>query len=178
MANRILFIFSALLIVTVSPSHAFLDYFFSGSASRDAIDNSAVGDLRAWWSGNPVYTFNPYYSGPASTGQQQQQPQQEQQQAMQPQASVNFYPGGQPGAYQQAPQQPGAYGYQGYAPGAYQQQAPPQPMYGAAQQQYQQPMQYPTQPQAQPVYQVPQQQQYAPMGQAPQGYPAQQGGYQ
>ncbi len=174
MTKWVLIIIPALLMLSVAPSHAFLDYFFSGSGSRDAIDNSAVGDLRAWWSGNPVYTFNPYYSGPASTGQQQQQGQQ--QQVMQPEASVNFYPGGQSGGYGQ--QQPGSYGYQGYAPGAQQQQAPQQ--YGAApQQQYQQPMQYPTQPQAQPVYQVPpQQQQYAPMGQAPQGYPGMQGGYQ
>ncbi len=176
MTKRVLFLVTALTVLAVTPSHAFLDYLFSGSASRDAIDNSAVGDLRAWWSGNPVYTFNPYYSGPASTGQPQQQ-QGQQQQVMQQQPSVNFYPGGQAGAYgdqQQYPapqyggygtapqQQQGTYGYQGYAPGgAYQQQT--------AQPQYQQPTQYPTQPQAQPVYQVPQQQQYAPYGQAPQG---------
>ncbi len=177
MTKRVLIIFSALLALSASPSHAFLDYFFSGSGSRDAIDNSAVGDLRAWWSGNPVYTFNPYYSGPAASGQQQQQQQGQQQQVMQQQPSVNFYPGGQPGGYNQQ-QQPGTYGYQGYAPGAYQQQEPQQ-MYGAAAPpQYQQPMQYPTQPQAQPVYQVPPQQQYAPMGQAPQGYPGAQGSYQ
>lgn len=170
MTKWVLIIIPVLLTLSVVPSHAFLDYFFSGSGSRDAIDNSAVGDLRAWWSGNPVYTFNPYYSGPASTGQQQQQ-QGQQQQVMQQEPSVNFYPGGQSGGYGQ--QQPGTYGYQGYPPGASQQQ------YGAApQQQYQQPMQYPTQPQAQPVYQVPPQQQYAPVGQAPQGYPGMQGGYQ
>ena len=35
-----------LSLASVSNSFAFLDYLFSGSASRDAIDNSAVGDLR------------------------------------------------------------------------------------------------------------------------------------
>lgn len=155
-----------------APSHAFLDYLFSGSASRDAIDNSAVGDIRAWWSGNPVYNFNPYYSGAASMNQQQQQGQQ-QQPSMQPQASINYVPGGQ-GGYDTS-QQPGSYGYQGYAPGAVQQQ---QPMYGAAQPPVQpQPQYYPQQPQGQPMYQPPQQQ-YAPMGQAPQGYPPPGGSYQ
>ncbi len=52
------------LMTSTVPSYGFLDYFFSGSASRDAIDNSAVGDLRAWWTGNPGYQFNPYWSGP------------------------------------------------------------------------------------------------------------------
>jgi hypothetical protein len=50
------------VIVSLSPvtsSFAFLDYLLSGSSSRDAIDNSAVGDLRSWWTGNPAYTFNP-----------------------------------------------------------------------------------------------------------------------
>ena len=61
------------LITSTVPSYGFLDYFFSGSASRDAIDNSAVGDLRAWWTGNPGYQFNPYWSGPQPNQQQGQQ---------------------------------------------------------------------------------------------------------
>ncbi len=60
------------LITSTVPSYGFLDYFFSGSASRDAIDNSAVGDLRAWWTGNPGYQFNPYWSGPQPNQQGQQ----------------------------------------------------------------------------------------------------------
>ena len=39
---------------------------FLGGASRDAIDNSALGDLRAWWTGNPGYVFNPWWSGPSN----------------------------------------------------------------------------------------------------------------
>ncbi len=177
MIKRVALILAAFSLISASPSHAFLDYLFSGSASRDAIDNSAVGDIRAWWSGNPVYQFNPYYSGPASM-QQQQQAQQPQQQQMMQQPSVNFYPGGQAdGGYPQPQQQAGTYGYQGYSPGGAYQQQPQQQMYGAAQPQVQQPPQYyPPQPQAQPVYQTPQQ--YAPMGQAPQGYPGQPGAYQ
>ena len=56
------------LITSTVPSYAFLDYFFSGSASRDAIDNSALGDLRAWWTGNPGYQFNPYWFGKPAYG--------------------------------------------------------------------------------------------------------------
>ena len=61
------------LMTSTVPSYGFLDYFFSGSGSRDAIDNSAVGDLRAWWTGNPGYQFNPYWSGPQPNQQQGQQ---------------------------------------------------------------------------------------------------------
>ncbi len=50
------------MIAVAVPAYAFLDYLFGGSQGRDAIDNSAVGDLRAWWTGNPAYQFNPYYS--------------------------------------------------------------------------------------------------------------------
>ncbi|MGD9818763.1 MAG: hypothetical protein AB7V04_08675 [Desulfomonilaceae bacterium] len=176
MTNRIVLMVVALTLFFCGPSHAFLDYLFSGSGSRDAIDNSAVGDLRAWWSGNPVYNFNPYYSGSATMGQQQQV--QQQQQAM-PQASINYVPGGQQGGGYDSAQQPGSYGYQGYSPGGGYQQAP-QGMYGQAQPSFQPAPQqyYPTQPQAQPVYQIPQQQQYAPMGGAPQGYQTQPGAYQ
>lgn len=108
----------------VSNSFAFLDYLFSGSSSRDAIGNSAVGDLRAWWSGNPVYTFNPYYSGGNAAMPQGQQGAQTSQPQPQP-PTVNYYPpaGGSP--YQ--------YGQQQYAP----QQAAPQ-QYGYGQQPQQQ----------------------------------------
>ena len=61
------------LMTSTVPSYGFLDYFFSGSGSRDAIDNSAVGDLRAWWTGNPGYQFNPYWSGNQTPNQQQGQ---------------------------------------------------------------------------------------------------------
>ena len=134
------------VIVSLSPvtsSFAFLDYLFSGSSSRDAIDNSAVGDLRSWWTGNPAYTFNPYYSG-AGMPQGQQQPGQAPQVAQpQPQQPIiNYYPPSQgapsyPYAQQQAqtqqvPQQQMQYGQpqqtyqpQGMQPPA-QYQAPPQ----------------------------------------------------
>ena len=138
---------------SVSNSFAFLDYLFSGSASRDAIDNSAVGDLHAWWSGNPVYTFNPYYSGGQAGSPQGQQggqaPQMAQPQPQQP--IINYYPpGGQgsPSQYgqqqyapQQAPQQQMQYGYGGGQPPQqqmYQQPAPaPVPQYPAGSQTYQ-----------------------------------------
>lgn len=91
-------IFVAIVVIVslcpVTSSFAFLDYLFSGSSSRDAIDNSAVGDLRAWWTGNPAYTFNPYYSG-AGMPQGQQQPGQAPQAAqpqLQQQPTVNYYP--------------------------------------------------------------------------------------
>ncbi len=153
-------------LVTV-PGHCFLDYFFGGSATRDSIDNSAAGDLRAWWTGNPAYTFNPYYSGNSQLGQggqgqpaspdfsgsglQQSFPQQFQQ------PQTNYYPpqqqqygyGQQPS---QAPQQ-----YQApYQPQMSQQPQPPQ-QYQSPQQQYaiqQQPQQqlqsYPQQGYQQP----------------------------
>ncbi len=63
------------LVASTVPSYGFIDYLFSGSASRDAIDNSFLGDLRAWWTGNPAYTFNPYWKGNQQANQQQgQQP--------------------------------------------------------------------------------------------------------
>jgi hypothetical protein len=127
-------------LCATSNSFAFLDYLFSGSSSRDAIDNSAVGDLRAWWSGNPAYQFNPYYSGTQNPGQAPgQQPQQP---AQPPQPIVNYYPPSQSGSpyqYEQPqyqpqyqpqamPQQQAQYGY-----GQPQQQAlqPPQQTYQA-----------------------------------------------
>jgi len=153
------------LITSTVPSYGFLDYFFSGSASRDAIDNSAVGDLRAWWTGNPGYQFNPYWSGPQNPNQQQGQ----QTNPSNPASTQGYSPMGPPSAgtpqappptvsyyLQQAPQ--GAYGP---SPGQ-----PSQSMYGGVPQQYQQaPQQYQASPQQ--YQQAPQQ--YQP---APQQYPA------
>lgn len=140
------------VIVSLSPvtsSFAFLDYLFSGSSSRDAIDNSAVGDLRAWWTGNPAYTFNPYYSG-AGMPQGQQQPGQAPQVAqpqLQQQPIINYYPPSQGGASypyaqqqapaQQVPQQQMQYGY-GQPQQPYQPQGMQPPVqYQAAPQAYQ-----------------------------------------
>jgi hypothetical protein len=164
------------ILFAAIPSYAFLNYLFSGGASQDAIDNSAVGDLRAWWTGNPVYKFNPYLTGPVQpmpgapgaadqpgmpgqpmpgggTASQYQQP------------TINFVPPqGARNPYRQTYQQPVQqmpYGYrQGY-------QQPMQQManpYG--QQAYQQPMQQTANPYGQQAYQQ-------PMQQAPQArYPA------
>jgi hypothetical protein len=148
------------MLAVAVPAHAFLDYLFGGSASRDAIDNSAVGDIRAWWTGNPAYQFNPYYSaqqqnpvqGQAAQGQQMGAPQ------MQP-PTVTHYP-------PQDAQQP----YYG--------QTPVEPQQGMMQQQYQtMPQQYQTAPQGyqqmpQQQYQaMPQQYQAAPQAYMPQGQP-------
>lgn len=143
------------LITSTVPSYGFLDYFFSGSASRDAIDNSAVGDLRAWWTGNPGYQFNPYWSGPQPNQQGQQT------NPSNPASTQGYSPMGAPSAgTSQAP--PPTVNY-------YPQQPPGQPaqgMYGATPQQYQQaPQQYQASPQQ--YQQAPQQ--YQP---APQQYPA------
>lgn len=140
-----------LSLASVSNSFAFLDYLFSGSASRDAIDNSAIGDLRAWWSGNPAYTFNPYYSGGQAGYPQGQQggqaPQMTQPQPQQP--IINYYPpaqgsspyqyGQQQYAPQQAPQQQMQYGYGGGQPPQQQmyQQPAPAPQYPMGSQTYQ-----------------------------------------
>ena len=157
------------LMTSTVPSYGFLDYFFSGSGSRDAIDNSAVGDLRAWWTGNPGYQFNPYWSGPQPNQQQGQQTN-----PLNPASTQGYSPMGSPSAG--TPQAPPTVNY-------YPQQAPGQPaqgMYGGTPQQYQQaPQQYQASPQQ--YQQVPQQyqappqqyqqvpQQYQP---APQQYPA------
>ena len=173
------------VVAFAPPSHAFIDYLFGGSSNTDAIDNSALGDLRAWWTGNPAYQFNPYYSGGPLPGQQQGQGgaaaagQQQYMQVPQPPAS----PYGQPGYGQGVPagaQQYGAAppGYQpapqGYAP------PPPQAYPQAAPQGYQpapQAYQMPPQgyPQAAPqAYQAPQGYQPAPGYQMPPAEPGQQ----
>jgi hypothetical protein len=51
-----------IMIVSAAPAHAFLDYLFGGDSNAGAIGNSVTGDFRAWWTGNPVYNFNPWYS--------------------------------------------------------------------------------------------------------------------
>ncbi|MDQ7781483.1 MAG: hypothetical protein RDU20_01295 [Desulfomonilaceae bacterium] len=144
----------ALLVASAAPGHAFLDYFFGGSHTKGAIDNSAIGDLRAWWTGNPAYQFNPYYSGgsnPAQSmsGAQDTQgsfsPMGMQQQGYQPQPQANVTYSQPQGVQQQY----------GYDP-AQQQQYQGQPIYGAAGASL--PYQGPPQAYQQPVQQVPQQQ--------------------
>jgi hypothetical protein len=156
-------VFLCALTIT-APAHAFFDYLFGGAASRDAIDNSVIGDVRAWWTGNPAYTFNPYYSPQQQNPLQSQAPQRQQMGAPQvqppnmtfnpPQGSQQPYYG-QPDPNEQAmPQQ---YSYQQQyqqTPQAYQQVIPQQQQYQQAPRQYQ----------AAP------QQQYLPPGQAPMQY--------
>ncbi len=169
------------LAVTV-PSHAFFDWLFSGGASRDAIDNSALGDLRAWWTGNPGYVFNPWWSGPSNP-----QGQGTAGQSYGPQAPYPQMP--QPTITYSSPQAPQA----GYAQPMQQQPQTMQPSYGGTPgvaqyqtttpQAYQASPQYPMQYQAAPQsYQtVPQGYQAAPqMTQQPvtQGYPAMTGASQ
>ena len=147
------------LVICASPGYAFIDYLFGGSSNRGAIDNSAIGEMRSWWTGNPVYQFNPYYSGsganPAAQGQQGMQQQPAAPQA--PQPNVSFYPP------QGAP-----------APVAQQYGQPAQAPYTAPQQQYAPPQQYaaPQQGYQPQSYQQPPAQGYAPQQayQAPQGY--------
>ncbi len=152
------------------PGDCFIDYLFGGSATSDAIGNNVVGDLRSWWSGNPVYNFNPYYSGGNQPGQNNQGTAGGQNQGAPPQAynqqnqqpSVTYYPPqGQQYNYNQGQQQPMQQQQYQAAPQPYQmqQQAPPQAYYQQGpQQQYQGP--------PQGYEQVPQQQYQGP----PQGY--------
>jgi hypothetical protein len=170
-----------LCMLTVAvPAHAFLDYLFGGSASRDAIDNSAVGDIRAWWSGNPAYQFNPYYS-PQQQNPAQNQAAQGGQQMGAPQAqapNVNYHPpqGAQQPYYGQP--QAGPQGMQQYQGAQQQYQTAPQGYQQIPAQQYQAaPQQYQTAPQSYPpaqqyppqAYQQQVPQQYQP---APQAYPS------
>jgi hypothetical protein len=149
-----------------APGYTFFDWLFSGGASRDAIDNSALGDLRAWWTGNPGYQFNPWWSGPSNPNAQGMTP------------GAGSY--GPQAPYPQAPQPNISYSPPQGSPAGYGQPMPQtmQPGYGTGGQQYQmapqgyQPMpQYQTAPQAYqsaPQYQ-PMPQTYQP---APQGYQA------
>ncbi len=156
---------SVIGLLLVLPPHAFcfIDYIFGGSAMNDAIGNNVVGDLRAWWTGNPVYNFNPYYSGgnqglPAQNLNQGQtfQPM-PQQSYIQPnqQPDISYYPpqGQQPYAYpqqqvmqQQAPipqqrmqQMPQQSQRQAVPPPQARYQQPPQQMYQEPPQAYYQP---------------------------------------
>lgn len=169
-------------VAVTAPAHAFLDYIFGGSASRDAIDNSAVGDLRAWWTGNPAYTFNPYYSPQQQNPVQGQASQRQQMNAPQvqppnmtfnpPQAGQQPYYGQTDPNEQAMPQQQSYQQQYQQTPQAYQQVLPQQQQYQPMPQQYQAaPQQYlpPGQPpgQYQPQayqQQVPQQYQGAPGG--------------
>jgi hypothetical protein len=162
------------MLTVAAPAHAFLDYLFGGSASRDAIDNSAVGDLRAWWTGNPAYQFNPYYS-PQQQNPVQNQASQGGQQMGAPQAqapNVSYYPpqGGQQPYYgqPQADPQGMAQQYQGAPP---QYQTAPQGYLQIPAQQYQQTM--PQQYQAAPQQYQAAPQSYLPAGQPPAQYPPQ-----
>ncbi len=182
-----------LLFGSAGPSHAFFDYFFGGSATKDAIDNSAVGDLRAWWTGNPVYQFNPYYSGsadPAAAGPNSQAAGGQQYTgvpntgsqygagqagAPMPQPSVSYYPPAQQNQQQYGSGQPQQiYGQAG--------QSLPQPQAQPVMQYQQAPQQYQAPPQQYQYQQAPQQQyQQAPVQYqqpAPQGYAPQGGQYQ
>ena len=176
MKRNLVIVIIVVIVSSSIPSYGFLNYLFSGGASQDAVDNSAVGDLRAWWTGNPVYKFNPYLTGPVQpvtgtpgAGAQPGMPGQPMptggMASQYPQPTINFIPpqgaANQYGqTYQQPPQQM-PYGYgQGY-------QQPMQQManpYG--QQVYQPPMPQTANPYGQQAYQQ-------PMPQAPQaGYPA------
>jgi len=173
----------ALVMASAVPGYAFLNYLFSGSSSRDAIDNSALGDLRAWWTGNPAYQFNPWWTptpgqGQAPGGQAPGAqgsytvggPQTAGQQYQQPAGYSSFFPSQAPApqVYGQYPAQQTQPGYGGYAPQAV-------PQYQSAPQQYQaMPQQYQAMPQQQ--YQaMPQQYQTAP--QQYQAMPEQYQGY-
>jgi hypothetical protein len=166
------------LVASTVPSYGFIDYLFSGSASRDAIGNSVLGDFRAWWTGNPGYTFNPFWSGNRTNQQQGRQANPTNPASTQryspmgaaspgmsptPQPTVTYYP-------QQVPQ--GAYGRSVTQPA--------QPAYGGAPQQYQaRPQQYQYQANPRQYQAGPQQYQYQANTQQYQARPRQyQGGAQ
>lgn len=156
-----------MLTVCATPGHCFFDYLFGGSATTDTIGNNVVGDLRAWWTGNPVYNFNPYYSGgnPQAQSNAPMQPGQ----STSPTGSAagpQYYPNQQPSVTYYPPQgQQYGYAQQGQpmpqqyqqVPQGYQMQQPaPQGYYQGPQQQYQNPQAYQGMPQG--------------YEQAPQGY--------
>ena len=173
----------ALVMASAVPGYAFLDYLFSGGSSRDAIDNSALGDLRAWWTGNPAYQFNPWWTPTPGSGQAAPDaqspgaqgsytvggPQTAGQQYQQPAGYSSFFPSqAAPQPYGQYPPQQAQPGYGGYAPQAVPQYQPTPQQYQAMPQQYQAaPQQYQAMPQQ---YQAMPQQQYQAMPQQYQGY--------
>jgi len=191
--KKLMFVLIVLAPLAIAaPGYTFFDWLFSGGASRDAIDNSALGDLRAWWTGNPGYQFNPWWSGPSNPGAQGMTPgappygpQAAYPQMSQPSVSYSPPQSAPPGYGQ--PMQPGGQQYQ-MAPQGYQ----PTPQYQQTPQAYQSAPQYQAMPQTyQPApqgYQAAPQMMQQPMQQpmAQQGYPgmvgaspqmAPQGGY-
>ena len=178
MKRNLILVVCLLMFLGAVPAYGFLDYFFSGgSEGEPAIGNSVVGDLRTWWSGNPVYNFNPYYSGPSMQQPGNVQPPTEQyvsgQQGQQPQAgyappTMNYYPppqaagspygqGSYPAAQQQPYQQPAPMAQQPYQQ-PYQetyQQSYPQQYQQSYPQQYQQPAAPMQQPMVQQQVQQP-----------------------
>lgn len=182
MKRNLISLVCLLMVLGAVPAYGFLDYFFSGgNEGGETIGNSVVGDLRSWWTGNPAYNFNPYYSGSPLPQQGPTQPPTERyvpgMQGQPPQAGYGAYPPASTTYYppQGAQAPPG----QGYYPPVQQQ---PVPM---AQQPYQQPYQQPAvQPQMQQPVMQPMQQPVQPMyGGAPpaqtyQGFPGGQAGYQ
>jgi hypothetical protein len=174
MKNRLFVItVTMLLMVWHAPAMAFLDYLFGGDSSRGAVENSAIGDLRAWYTGNPIYQFNPYYSNNSQTDplaqppglmpqQQQPSPSQGATAGAQPQPSIQYVP-------PQGPPQ-AAYGYG--------QPGPAQQYGGQYQPQYQPQAQPQYQPQAQPQYQPQAQPQYQQQAPAYQNQPMAQQPYQ
>jgi hypothetical protein len=180
--KKLMFVLIVLTPLAITaPGYTFFDWLFSGGASRDAIDNSALGDFRAWWTGNPGYQFNPWWSGPSNPGAQGTTPganaygpQAPYPQVPQPSISYS-QPQGPPAGYGQ-PMQPGGQQYQ-MAPQSYQPtqqyQTTPQayqsaPQYQPAPQGYQAAPQAMQQPMAQQGYQAAPQMMQQPMAQ--QGY--------
>ena len=152
--KKLMFVLIVLMPLAVAaPGYTFFDWLFSGGASRDAIDNSALGDLRAWWTGNPGYQFNPWWSGPSNPGARSYGPQAPYPQMPQPSVSYSAPQGSPPPGYGQ-PMQPGVQQYQ-MAPQGYQ----PTPQYQTAPQTYQSAPQYQPTPQ---TYHPPQTYQAAP----------------
>jgi hypothetical protein len=140
------------LVVASAPAYAFVDYLFGGSSNAGAIDNSAVGDFRAWWTGNPGYQFNPWWSGPSKNPASQQPGQ-----AGAPDGSLGGQPvdpGVNPPAMNYHSGQAGQMPYGGGAPAGYQQPYAAAPPNYPPPQAYQPPQGYAAPPQPQ---QLPQQ---------------------
>ena len=116
--KKLIFVLIVLTPLAIAaPGYTFFDWLFSGGASRDAIDNSALGDLRAWWTGNPGYQFNPWWSGPSNPGAQGMTPGApsygpQAAYPQMPQPNISYSPPqGAPAGYGQ-PMQPGGQQYQ------------------------------------------------------------------
>lgn len=174
MKRNLICVLFFLMVFAAVPAHGFLDYLFSGgNEGGETIGNSVVGDIRAWWSGNPAYQFNPYYRGSPMPQQGNVQTPTEQYVPGQPSAPGGYGAVPPPAMTYYPPQAaPNPYG-QGYYPPAPQQQPMAQPMtQQPVMQPVQQPIMQPQQP-AQPMYGG------VPPGQTYQGAPAgPQGGYQ